>query len=1078
MLRWLIGTSLRARVMVVILGLGVLVLGIVQLRDMPRDTLPEFSPVQVEVQTEALGLSAEEVQQMITVPLEQDLLNGVAFMDNIRSQSLPGLSRVVITFEPGTSEGRARQVVSERLVQAPTGIPGVSGLPTMLQPLSSDSRVMMIRLSSPTRSLMDLSVLARWTIRPALLSVPGVANVSAFGSRDQQLQVLVDPAQLHSEGVTLDQIIRTTGNALWATPLTFIEGSTPGTGGFFESPSQRVGVQHVQPIKTAKELAQVVLEKPEGSASSAPEGTRLGDVATVVADHQPLIGDAVFKDGPGLLLMVQKLPDANVVDVTDALQKKIDELKPGLPGVKLNASYYRPANYIDDSDGNLQTALIIGGILALLALGAYLFNLRALAVSLVSVILALAAAVAVVSIGGETLNAMVLAGLVLALIVLVDDAVVTADTIRHHLARVEGAGGEVVTIRRYAAALLQTRRPLVYATIMALLALVPIFVLTGETGAFLPPLALTYGAAVVASLIVALTVAPALAMLLLPRRARAEKPSPVERWLRPRGDRLVSHLARTPGPGLVAGIVLVVIGLGLIPVLHRHKSLVPEFKDRDLVVALTGAPGTSLPEMDRVSARLSRDLSALSGVETVGGHVGRAILGDQTVGANSGELWVRMKKSADYDSTLAAIERRVHDYPGLQSEVTTYPRSRINAVLRTADGMQGKDLTVRVFGDSLDVLERQAQRLRRGLARIDGVTALRVEDPVKEPTLRVEVDLDKARGTGVKPGDVRRAAAVVLSGLRVGFLFEKQKIFDVVVWGKPADRASIDSLDGVLIDRPDGAGQVRLGDVAKVSLVPAPTVINRRDSSLALDVGMDVSGRGVGSVADDVQHLLRTRAFPLEYHAELLNDYSDKQSNTWVFIGLCVAAVIGIFLMLQAALRSWLLALLVTVALPGALAGSVVAALVNGNLVSLGSLVGFLGVFALAARQGVTVLSRCQELKHEAGDTMSPTIVGTALRERLAPVGLTFVTVALVFLPFLVMGDTAGLELVEPMAAVVIGGLVSTAIFSLAVVPALYLRFGSRQGEDPEMFADLTTTPHEEDIEPDEGAGHVSASMA
>jgi Cu/Ag efflux pump CusA len=1077
MLKWLIGTSLRARVLVVILGLGVLILGVIELRDMPRDTLPEFTPVEVEVQTEALGLSAEEVEQLITLSLEQDLLNGVAFLDNIRSESLPGLSRIVLRFQPGTDPALARQVVAERLTQAQLGLPAVGSLPQMLQPLSSDSRTMLIRLSSKTRSLIDLSVLARWTIRPALLSVPGVANVSAWGAREQQLQVQVDPAKLHDQGVTLDQIIRTTGNSLWASPLTYLEASTPGTGGFFETPTQRIGVQHVQPIKTAQDLAEVVLEPADGAPEGAATGQRLGDVATVVEDHQPLIGDAVFQDGPGLLLMVQKLPEANTVELTRALQEKLDELKPGLQGVKVNTSYYRPADYIDTSDHNLQAALIIGGVLALLALGAYLFNLRSLFVSFVSVIVALAAAVLVLSITGETLNAMVLAGLVLALVVLADDAVVTADTIRHRLARAEGENGEALTVRRFTAALVESRRPLMYGTVIALLALAPIFVLTGETGSFLPPLALSYGAAIVMSLIVALTLGPALAMLLLPRKAREARTSPMERWLRPRGDRLAARLVRAPGPGVVAGIVLVVLGAVLLPFLDRGSSLVPEFKDRDVVVELTGAPGTSLQAMDRVSARISRDLAALPDVATVGGHVGRAVTGDQTVDANSGELWVGIKSSADYDDALGSIEDVVADYPRLHGKVLTYPRSRIDTVLRTSDGMQGKDLTVRVFGENLATLERQAKGLKSALAKIDGVTAPRVETPVKEPTLKVEVDLAKAQALGIKPGDVRRAAATVLSGLRVGFLFEQQKVFDVVVWGAPETRNSIDAVSNVLVDQADG-GQVRLGDVANVQLVSSPSVIKRKDVSEAIDIGLDADGRSVGSVASDVEDALESRSFPLEYHAELLSTYSDKQSEKLLFIGLCLAAAIAIFLMLQAALRSWLLAALLFVALLGALTGGVVASLINGNLISLGSLVAFLAVYALAARQSVVLVNRCQELKHEAGDRMSTDIVRTALRERLAPIGLTGVTVALLFLPFLFMGDVAGAELVEPMAAVILGGLVTATAVSLAVVPALYLRFGARSGEDPEMFEDLGATGFDDDADPDEGAGRVPATVA
>jgi len=1074
MLRWLIGTSLRSRGLVVVLGLGVIVLGVVQLRDMPRDALPEFTRTTVEVQTEALGLSAEEVEQLITVPLEQDLLNGVAFLDFIRSDSLPGLSRIELTFEEGTEAARARQVVNERLTQA-FALPNVSSPPQMLQPRSSTSRLMMIRLSSETQSLIDLSVLARWTIRPALLSVPGVANVSAWGERDQQLQVQVDPAQLHAQGVTLDQIIRTTGNALWVSPLTFLEASTPGTGGFFDTPTQRLGVQHIQPIKTAADLSQVVLEQaPDAPAGSAGAERRLGDVATVVQDHQPLIGDAVFTDGAGLLLVIEKLPEANAVDVTRDLDAVLADLKPGLPGVSVDTSFYRPADYIETSTDNLSTALIIGAVLALLALGAFLFNLRAVFVSLVSVVLALAAAIIVLSLRGETLNAIVLAGLVLALVVLIDDAVVSADTMQRGLTRLEGKEAEASTVRRYGAAVLDSRRPLLYGTVIALVALVPIAVLTGETGAFLPTFALSYAGAVVASMLVAFTVTPALAMLLLPRRPRERRAAPLVRWLRPRSDRLVSRLVRSPGPGLVAGVVLVVIGFGLLPFLDRGSSLVPELRDRDVLIQVTGEPGISLPAMRKATARASRELRALPGVGSVGGHVGRAVLGDQAVDANSGELWVNVNSSADYDDTIGSIEGVLDGYPAMQHSVLTYPRERINAALRTPDGIEGKDLTVRVFGENLNTLERQARQLSTSLADIDGVTAPRVEVPVKEPGLQVEVDLERAQALGIKPGDVRRAAATVLSGLRVGFLFEEQKVFDVVVWGTPSTRDSIDAVRGLLIDRPDGAGQVRLDEVANVRLTESPNVIRRKDVSRSIDIGLDVSGRGVSAVAGDVQDFIRETAFPLEYHAELLDDYSDRESNRWLFIGVCVAAALAILLLLQAAFRSWRLAALVLMALVGALTGCVIAAFIDGNVISIGSLMAFLVVFGLAARQSVMFVERCQELTREADGAVGPELGRRAVRERLAPTITTAVTVGLAFLPFLFFGSVAGAEIVSPMAAVVIGGLFTATVVNLFVVPALYLRFGSgTEGDDDvEMLSDLTAA------ELDEDTGHAPSTVA
>jgi Cu/Ag efflux pump CusA len=321
MMRWITGASLRSKGLVVALAIGVVVLGFTQLRKMPRDVLPEFTPPSVQVQTEALGLSAEEVEQLVTVPLEQDLLAGVAFLDFMRSESLPGLSRIELVFEEGTPIARARQVVNERLTQAGAfaALPNVSKPPQMLQPLSSTGRVMMVRLSSETKSLIDLGVLARWTIRPRLMAVPGVANVSIWGQREQQLQVQVDPGRLQQEGVTLDEVISTTGNALWASPLTHLEASTPGAGGFYDTRTQRIGVEHTQPISTPADLAKVRIE---GGTDGGRQPT-LGEVTNVEENHQPLIGDAVFTDGPGLLVVVEKFPEANAVAVTRDLDHAI-----------------------------------------------------------------------------------------------------------------------------------------------------------------------------------------------------------------------------------------------------------------------------------------------------------------------------------------------------------------------------------------------------------------------------------------------------------------------------------------------------------------------------------------------------------------------------------------------------------------------------------------------------------------------------------------------------------------------------------------------------------------------------------
>jgi Cu/Ag efflux pump CusA len=1053
MMRWIVGTSLRSRGLVVALGVAVMLLGVTELRKMPKDVLPEFGPPTVEVQTEALGLSAEEVEQLITVPLEQDLLNGVAFLDFIRSESVPGLSRIEMIFESGTDPGDARQVVNERLTQA-HALPHVSKPPQMLQPLSSTSRVMMVGLSSKSKSLIDMSLLAKWTIRPALMGLPGVANVSMWGHREEQLQVQVDPLRLEAEGVSLDQIIRTTGNALWVSDLTFLEASTPGTPGFFDTATQRFGLQHIQPIKTPEDLSKVTIERdPSAPVDGGADEKRLGDVTNVVEDHQPLIGDAVFTDGPGLLLVVEKLPEANALEVTRDLDKTLKNLEPGLTGIQVDSSFFRPARYLEKSTDNLRTALLIGLVLLMLALGALLFELRTAFVALFAIVLSLAAAVAILYARGETINAMVVAGLVLALVVLIDDAIVSADSIRRESSKAS------------LASVLAVRGPLAYGTVILLLALLPIFVMNGEAGAFLPSLVLSYAGAVLASMLVALTVTPALSMLLL-SNAPAGRTSPVVERLPPRYDRVFSRFIRTPRAGLVTVAVLLLLGLAVLPLLDRGSSLVPEFKDRDLLIHLDGAPGTSLPEMQRITAKAGLELRGLRGVSNVGGHAGRAELGDQVVNVNSSELWVSLDPSADYDRTLAAVEEVVNGYPGIDRSVLTYPKERINDVLKTPDGVEGKDLTVRVFGQDLGTLRTTAYELRDSMMEVDGVDAPRVELPVQQPTLEVEVDLERAQELGVKPGDVRRAAAAVLSGVEAGKIFEAQKIFQVVVWGTPATRTSLANVRQLLIDRPNGAGQVRLDEVADVRVKSSPNAIRHEDVSRYVDVGVDVRGRDIDAVASDIEERIAATDFDLEYHAELLGDYQDKQSARLAFIGASVAAAVGILLLLHAAFASWRMASVLFVALPGALTGGAVAALIDGDLISIGSLVGFLAVFGLAARNSVVLVKRCQDLEDLEGEAFGPELVRRAARERLAPAVMSAVTTALVLLPLLFFGGLAGHELVHPMAAVILGGLVTSTVLNLLVVPALYLRFGSRpEGRERfDMVLDLRADERGEEV--------------
>jgi CzcA family heavy metal efflux pump len=1028
MMAWVVQSSLRFRPLIVGIAVVTMIVGIVQLGAMPRDVVPEFNPPYVEIQTEALGLSAEEVEQLITVPLEADLLAGLPWVDVLRSQSLPGLSSVVVVFKPGTDLLRARQMVAERLTQA-HALPQVSKPPAMLQPLSSASRVMMIGVSSKDLSLIDLSVLARWTIRPRLMGIPGVANVAIWGQREQQLQVQVDPARLRANGVSLGQVIDTTGNALWVSPLSFLEASTPGTGGFIDTPNQRLGIQHISPITTAQDLAEVTVED---------SSLRLGDVATVVEDHQPLIGDALINDGPGLLLVVEKFPDANVLEVTKGIEQGLDDLRPGMTGIDFDATLYRPATFIESATANLAIALLVGIILAALVLGIFFFSWRAALIGIVAIPLSLLSAGLVLYALGATVNAMTVAGLVIAVVVVVDDAIVGIDQVVRRRVRGE-ADDEESAIALVLRSTLDVRRVLVYASLIIGLALLPVFFVGGAAGAFLPTLAAAYALAVVASMVVGLTVTPALGMILFRGSSEASQDPPLIRALQARYAALLSALIKRARPALVAvGVVTlglaIVLGVALVP--RFDGSLLPTFKERDLLIHFDGAPGTSQPEMSRIAARAGSELRAIPGVRNVGGQVGRAITSDQIVGINAGELWVSIDPAADYGTTVAAIQAVIDGYPGLRREMRTYPTERIDQVLAAGD----HDAVVRVYGQELSVLRAKADEVRLAAQGVNGVVAATVIQPAQEATLEVEVDLAAAQRYGIKPGDVRRASATLLSGLSVGNLFEDQKVFDVVVWGVPELRTSLTSIRDLLIDTPDGS-QVRLADVAAVRIAPAPSVINREGVFRYVDVGLSIKGRDVGAVIGDVDGAIKSVGFPLEYRAEVLAGAAELQAAQLRLWAVAIAAAIGIVLLLQAAFGSWRLAFLAFITLPAALVGGALGAVLSGNPISLGSIVGLLAVLGLAARTGLILISRFQQLEREEGGTFGAELVLRGARERLGPILITAVASGL-FLAPMAIADVTGFELLHPMALVVLGGLIASALVSLFIVPALYLLSG------------------------------------
>jgi CzcA family heavy metal efflux pump len=1028
MMRRIVRFSLRYRFLVIAAAAGMMVLGLTRLQNVPVDVFPEFAPPRVEVQTIAVGMSTEEVESLITVPLEQALA-GVEGLDILRSKSVPQLSAIELIFEPGTDLLVARQLVSERIEIVTPSLPTWAAPPFIMQPLSATSRAMKIGMSSDTLSVLDMSLISYWTIRSRLLSVHGVANVAIWGERLNQLQVQVLPMQMAARGVSLNQVMEATAAALDEGILRFTSGNVIGTGGSVETVNQRLALHHIATIVSPDSLQGVQLEGP--NRRQVP----LTDVANLVLDHQPLFGDAVINDGPGIMLIVEKFPWANTLDVTRGVEQALDELRPGLQGIEIDTTIFRPATFIDVALENLSRALLLGSVLVFLVLLLFLFDWRTALISLVAIPLSLMAAALVLQARGTTVNTMILAGLVISVGVVVDDAIIDIENIVRRLRqhRLEGSPRSTASVILESS--LEVRGAIIYATLIDVVAIAPVFFIQGLSGAFFQPLAISYGLAVLASLMVALTVTPAMALILLRNAPVEHRRSPLTWRLQQAYERLLTRIVRTARPAFAIVATVSIAGLAVWPQLGQ--SLLPDFKERDFLMHWVTAPGTSHPEEVRISTAACIELRSVPGVQNCGSHIGQALLADEVVGIDFGENWISVDPAVDYDDTRAAIQEVVDGYPGLRRDVQTYLKERIREVLTGSSDA----IVIRIFGPDLKVLREKSIEIEAALDKIPGIIDLHRELQIEIPQVQVEVNLAKARAYGIKPGDVRRATSVLLASEEVGDVFVAGKAYDVHVWTTPEIRQNLTDIEALPIDTPI-AGQVPLGDLASVRVAPASNVVSHEALTRRINVDANVSGRDLGAVIRDVEQALQNIEFPQGYHPELLGEYAERQAAQDSLLFYAFAALIGVFLLLQASFGKTRLALLTFLTLPSALVGGILAAFVTGGVLSLGSLVGFFTVLGIAARNGIMMINHFQHLERYEGETFGPALVVRGARERLSPILMTALATGLALVPLAIAGDLPGHEIEHPMAIVILGGLITSTLLNLFVVPSLYLRFG------------------------------------
>lgn len=1043
MFRAIVLFSLRRRALVAALAALLVGYGAWSAQHAALDVLPEFAPPQAVIQTEAPGLAPEQVEALITQPLEA-AIGGLAGLETLRSESIQGLSVVTAVFAAHVDLLAARQLLAERVAEAGPSLPQGVG-PPKLSPLTSATMdVLKIGLVSDALSPMELRTLADWTLRPRLLMVPGVAHVNVFGGEVRQLQVQVHPEALLAHGVALGDVLAAAR-----------EASAVRGAGFVETANQRIPLSARGEPASAAALGETMI------AASGGVALRLADVADVVEAAAPKFGDALVQGRPGVLLTMTSQWGANTMAVTGALETALAELAPSL--AKLEVTLYprlhRPANFIESSLGTVRRALLLGSVLVSIVLVLFLRDPRTAFISLLAIPLSLLSAVIVLRQLDVTLNTMTLGGLAIAIGEVVDDAIVDVENIARRLRENRRRARPRPTLRVVLDASLEVRTAIVYATASVAFVFVPLLTLPGLAGSFFAPLAQSYLLAILASLAMALTVTPALSLLLLGRGGPTADP-PLQARLKRGYARLLARIVARPAR-LLAGIgLLAVVALGALPFVGGE--LLPDFREGHLVLQLAGAPGTSLGESLRLGRRVSQQLLALPGVVSVEQQVGRAEQGEDTWGPERSEFHVELAPlSGAAEARFTERVRALLDaIPGVQSEVLTFLGDRI----RESISGETAELVVNLFGDDLDVLDAKAGELAALLSGIRGAADVVTHATAVAPQIVIEPRAASLRRFGFRPAEVLAQLETAYQGTAATQLHRGSEIVDVLVLLDPASRADPDAVGALLVSSAAGA-RLPLRELADVRIVSARNAILHEGGRRRQTVTSNVIGRDVASFAAEAQRAVAERlALPAGVYAVFAGSAEARADAQRELLLRAALSGIAVVLLLGGVARHPRNLGVLLLNLPFALAGGMLAVAAStllgvGHGLSLGSLVGFVTLFGITSRNAIMMLSHFQHLVDHEG---APWGLETALRgasERVVPVVMTALVTGLGLLPIALAAGRAGGEIDGPMAIVILGGIASSTLLTLLVLPLLCLRFGRFEGPIDDDREELTSGP-------------------
>lgn len=1019
MLNKIIKFSLDNRLVVLIGAVLLMVAGMYTAKTMEVDVFPDLNAPTVVVMTEANGMAAEEVERLVTFPIETSV-NGATGVKRVRSSSTNGFSVVWVEFDWGTDIYIARQIVSEKLSMVSESLPKGVGNPTMGPQSSILGELLIISMTSDSISLEDLRTMADWTIRPRLLATGGVAQVAVMGGDVKEYQILLHPERMRNAKVSLDEVMAATN-----------EMNTNVSGGVLYEYGNEYVIRGILSTNAIEDLQRSLVKQENGQT------ILLGDIAEIkTGPKTPQTGVASYRATPAVLLTVTKQPNVSTIELTEEIEKSLEELKTTIPSyISIKTDAFRQSKFIDSSINNIKESLIEGSIFVVIILLLFLMNIRTTVISLVTIPLSLLVTLLVLHWMGLTINTMSIGGMAIAIGSLVDDAIVDVENVYKRLKenRMKTIENQLPVMKVVFEASREVRLPILNSTLIIVVSFVPLFFLSGMEGRMLKPLGIAFVVALFASTIVALTLTPVLCSYLLKNAGTdGKKDSWVTTHLRSVYQRALSW--SLDHGKVVLSTTMVALVFALIMFFNFGRSFLPSFNEGSLTINVSTMPGVSLVESDKIGRQAEEILLSIPEITTVARKTGRAELDEHALGVNVSEIEAPFElKDRSKEEMLEEVRRKMKQLPGVAVEIGQPISHRIDAML---SGTRA-NIAIKIFGSDLNRLFQIGNEIKNKIQKVDGIADLNVEQQIESPQLKIVPRRDLLSRYGITTAEFAENVRVLLGGEVVSQVYEGNRAFDLKVKVRDESRESIDDIRSLLVDTKEG--KVPLEYVAEVISSSGPNTINRENVSRKIVVSANVAGRDLRGVVNDVQKIIDGEInLPEDYHVEYGGQFESEQSASRTLMVMCVFSVLVIFLLLYNQFKSLKQSTVILLNLPLALIGGAFAVAITGWEMSIPSIIGFISLFGIATRNGMLLVDRYNELCKEGG-TLRENIMHGSL-DRLNPIIMTAMSSALAMIPLAVGGDLPGNEIQSPMAKVILGGLFSSTFLNAFVIPIIYLK--------------------------------------